>query len=353
MTEALDGKKHHDPDAVRAGAETPMKNIPISLLIVAALAVPAVAASGESSAASPAYPVKPIRIVSPLAAGGSADSLTRMVAEALSESLGQPVVVDNRPGASGIIGVDLVAKAAPDGYTILVAAGGNIAVSPVIYANRVSFNVERDLAPIVLIATQPFVAHVSPAFAARSIREVIALAKAKPGSINYASAGTGSTAHLMALLFESLSGARMTHVPFKSAPQGRAAVMSREIDFMVDGLLATLPLFKAGRLRPLGVTGAKRSPVAPDIPTIAEAGVPGYSADAWYAMMVPRATPKAVVATLSATMEKILKSPAQRERLKAHGVEPAGGTPNDLAVFVKSEAAKWSKVVKEAGVKPE
>jgi tripartite-type tricarboxylate transporter receptor subunit TctC len=157
----------------------------------------------------------------------------------------------------------------------------------------------------------------------------------------------------MALLFENLSGARMTHVPFKSAPQGRTAVMSREVDFMVDGLLATLPLFKAGRLRPLGVTGAKRSPVAPDIPTIAEAGVPGYNADAWYAMMVPRATPKAIVNTLSTTMDKILKSPAHRAKLNAQGVDPAGGTPGDLNVYMKSEIAKWSKVVKQAGVKPE
>ncbi len=331
-----------------------MKNTLTCLFLAAAvIAFPVVAASGDSYAARTPYPTKPIRIVSPLAAGGSADALTRMIGEALSEALGQPVVVDNRPGASGIIGVDLVAKAAPDGYTILIAAGGNIAISPFIYAERVPFNIERDLAPIVLVATQPFVAHVSPAFPARSIKDVIALAKAKPGTINYASAGTGSTAHVMALLFENLSGARMTHVPFKSAPQGRTAVMAREIDFMFDGLLATLPLFKAGRLRPLGVTGAKRSPVAPDIPTIAEAGVPGYNADAWYGMFVPRATPKAIVGTLSATMEKILKSPTQREKLVAQGVEPAGGSPNDLAVFVKSEIAKWSKVVKQAGVKPE
>jgi len=319
------------------------------LAVAATLPFAAIAAD----AARAGYPAKPIRIVSPLAAGGSADALTRMVGEALSDALGQPVVVDNRPGASGIIGTDLVAKAAPDGYTILVAAGGNVAISPFIYAERVPFSVERDLVPVTLIATQPFVAHVSPAFGARSIKEVIALAKAKPGAINYASAGTGSTAHMMAVLFEQMAGIRMTHVPFKSAPQGRTAVMSREIDFMVDGLLATLPLFKAGRLRPLGVTGAKRSPVAPDIPTIAEAGVPGYSADAWYAMFVPRGTPRAVVNTLSATMDNLLKSPALREKFATQGVDPAGGTPEALTAFVKSEIAKWGKVVKQAGVKPE
>lgn len=330
------------------------KSVParFSLLFAALFAFPVTGTAADSTAA-PRYPAKPIRIVSPLAAGGSADALTRMVGEELTAALGQPVVVDNRPGASGIIGVDLVAKAAPDGHTILIAAGGNIAISPVIYATRVSFNVERDLIPVVLIATQPFVAHVSPAFGARSIQELIALAKTKPRAINYASAGTGSTAHVMAVLFEDLGGVRMTHVPFKSAPQGRTAVIAREIDVMFDGLLATLPLFKAGRLRPLGVTGARRSPVAPDIPTIAEAGVPGYNADAWYAMFVPRGTPKAVVATLSSTMTKLLSSPAQRERLHAQGVEPAGGTPEDLSVFVKSEVAKWAKVMKQAGVKPE
>jgi tripartite-type tricarboxylate transporter receptor subunit TctC len=328
-----------------------MPNLIRIIFIAAAVSFPIAANAVEAAGAK--YPVKPIRIISPLAAGGSADALTRLVGEALADALGQPVVVDNRPGASGIIGVDLVAKASPDGYTILIASGGNVAISPFIYAERVPFNVERDLAPVALIATQPFVAHVSPAFPARTIQDVIALAKAKPGAINYASAGTGSTAHVMTLLFENLSGARMTHVPFKSAPAGRTAVMAREVDFMFDGLLATLPLFKAGRLRPLGVTGAKRSPVAPDIPTIAEGGVKGYSADAWYAMFVPRGTPKAVVGALSAAMTRILKSPAQREKLSTQGVEPAGGTPEALSAFVKSEIAKWSKVVKQAGVKPE
>jgi tripartite-type tricarboxylate transporter receptor subunit TctC len=304
-------------------------------------------------AAEPAWPAKPIRIISPLGSGGSGDALARMVGEALSDSLGQPVVVDNRPGANGIIGVELVTKAAPDGYTLLVASGGNVAINPALYGTRLPFRVETDLMPVMLVATQTFVLHVSPAFAAQSVREVVALARAKPGVINYASAGAGSTAHLMAVLFETMTEVRMTHVPYKSAAQGRVAVMSRESDAMFDGLLATLPLIKAGRLRALGVTSSKRSQVAPDIPTIAEAGVPGYGADAWYGMFVPRGTPAPVIARLSATMGKALHDPVRREKLLAQGVEPAGGTPVQLAEFLKAETVKWAKVIQRSGVKPD
>ena len=316
-----------------------------ALLTTLFLAAPAFAAD--------TYPSRPIRIILPLSAGGSADAITRMVGEILSDAFGQTVVVDNRPGASAIIGMDLAAKAAPDGYTLLVASGANLTVNPALHGAKLPFNVERDFVPITHVASQTFIAHVSPAFPVKSVKDLIAYAKAKPGAINYASAGTGSTAHLMAALFENLAGVKMTHVPYKGAPQGRTAVMAREVDAMFDGLLATLPHMKAGRLRGLGVTSAKRSAVAPDVPTIAEAGVPGYGADAWYGLLAPRGTPAAVITKLSSTMGAALASPKIKEKMLTQGVEPAGGTPAQFRAFLMSEMEKWGKVVKQAGIRVE
>lgn len=324
----------------------------IMLVIGAASASPARAADARKSDEAP-YPTKPIRIVSPLSPGGSGDAVARMVGEMLTDTLGQAVVIDNRPGANGIIGVDLVAKAAPDGYTLLVATGGNITINPALYGAKLPFNVERDLVPLTQIATQSFVANVSPSFPVKSISDLISLARARPGSINYASAGAGSTTHMMTVLFESLTGVRMTHVPFKGSSQARISVMSRESDLMIDGLVSTLPLIKAGKLRGLAVTGAKRSVVAPDIPTISEAGVPGYSADAWYGLFAPRGTSRLVVEKLSVSIIQSLRSPEKREKLVAQGAEPVGSTQAEFLPFLKAETAKWAKVVKAASMKPE
>jgi len=312
----------------------------------------AVAAEGPARSAA-SYPEKPIRIISPLAPGGSADAIARLTGEIIAASLGQPVVVDNRPGANGIIGIDIVAKAVPDGYTLLAVSSSPLTVNPALHGARMPYDTERDLAPITQVATQTYIAHASPAFAARSVRELIELAKNKPGTINYASAGTGSTAHLMAALFETLAGVRMTHVPYKGAAQGRTAVMSRECDVMFDGLLAALPLIKSGRLRGLGVTSAKRSAVAPDIPTLAEAGVPGYAGDAWYALLAPRGTPPAITAKLEATVVGALQTPAIQSKLAAQGVDPVGSSQQALRSFLRTEIVKWAKVVKAAGIKPE
>ena len=324
-----------------------------ALFVSSCLALAAAAHAGEQTKEAAAYPSKAIRIVLPLSAGGSADAIARMVGDTLAAAFGQPVVIDNRPGASGIIGMDLVAKATPDGYTLLVASGANLTVNPALHGSKLPFSVERDLVPLTHVASQTFIAHVSPAFPVKSIKELIAYAQAKPGAVNYASAGTGSTAHLMGALFENLTGAKMTHVPYKGAPQGRTAVMAREVDLMFDGLLASLPLIKAGRLRGLAVTSAKRSVVAPDIPTLAEAGVPGYGADAWYGLLAPRGTPHAVVSKLSATLARALESPAIREKLLAQGVEPVGGTPQQFSVFLKAETAQWAKVIQQSGIRSE
>jgi tripartite-type tricarboxylate transporter receptor subunit TctC len=303
--------------------------------------------------AAATYPSKPIRIVLPLSAGGSADAIARMAADTLAAAFGQPVVVDNRPGASGIIGMDVAAKSTPDGYTLLVATGANLTVNPALHGAKLPFNVERELMPLTLLASQTFIAHVSPAFPVKSVKELIAYAQAKSGAVNFASAGTGSTAHLMGALFENLTGVKMTHVPYKGAPQGRTAVMAREVDLMFDGLLASLPLIKAGRLRGLGVTSAKRSAVAPDIPTIAEAGVPGYAADAWYGLLAPRGTPPAIATKISSTLESALALPAMREKMLAQGVEPVGGTPQQFNALLRAELAQWAKVIREAGIRVE
>ena len=299
------------------------------------------------------YPSRTIRIILPLSAGGSADAIARMVGDTFASAFGQSVVVDNRPGANGIIGMDLAAKATPDGYTLLVASGANLTVNPALHGSKMPFDVERDLIPIAHVASQAFIAHVSPAFAVKSIKELIAYAKAKPGAINYASAGNGSTAHLMAVLFEHLADVKMTHVPYKGAPQGRTAVMAREVDLMFDGLLATLPHMKAGRLRGLGITSAKRSVVAPEIATIAEAGVPGYGADAWYGLLAPRGTPSGIVTKLSTTLSKTLETSAVREKLLAQGVEGIGGTPEQFRAFLRRELDQWGKVIREAGIRVE
>ena len=298
------------------------------------------------------YPNKPIRIVVPLAAGGTGDTLGRLAADKLAEAFGQQVVVDNRPGANGIIGTDLVAKASADGYTLASASTGNVIINPALFGTKLPFNVERDLVAISLIATGTSVVIAHPSFAAKTIGELIALAKLKPGAINYASSGTGSAVHLGTALFESMAGVRMTHVPYKGSTQGRVAVLANETDLMFDGLLPTLPLIKAGKLRALGVTSSKRSSVVPEIPAIAET-LPGYSADTWYGLFAPHGTPKEVVTKIHAVMAKALRTPEVREKLQAQGADPAGNTPEEFAVFMRAETAKWGKVVKDSGARPD
>lgn len=298
------------------------------------------------------YPNKPIRIIVPLAAGGTGDVLGRLAADTLATAFNQQVVVDNRPGANGIIGTDLVAKATPDGYTLASASTGNVVINPALFGSKLPFNAERDLIPITQIATGTSVAITHPSFAPKTIPELIALAKAKPGSINYASSGIGSAVHLGTALFESMAGIRMTHVVYKGSTPGRVAVLANEADLMFDGLLPTLPLIKAGKLKALGVTSIKRSSVMPDVPAISET-LPGYSADTWYGLFAPRGTPQEVIVKVHAAMAKALASAETRTKLLAQGAEPAGNTPVEFAAFIKAENAKWGKVVRESGAKPD
>jgi tripartite-type tricarboxylate transporter receptor subunit TctC len=321
---------------------------PLRRILIAALALWCCA----SAAIAQTYPNKPIRIIVPLAAGGTGDTLGRLAADKLAEAFGQQVVVDNRPGANGIIGTDLVAKASPDGYTLASASTGNVIINPALFGAKLPFDVQRDLVAITLIATGTSVVIAHPSFAAKAIPELIALAKVRPGAINYASSGTGSAVHLGTALFESMAGVRMTHVPYKGSTPGRVAVLANEADLMFDGLLPSLPLIKAGKLRALGVTSIKRSSVVPDIPAIAET-LPGYSADTWYGLFAPRGTPKEAITRIHAVMAKALRTPEVREKLLAQGADPAGNTPEEFAVFMRAEAAKWGKVVRESGAKPD
>ncbi len=312
------------------------------LAVLAALAPCALAAQA-------AYPEKPVRLIVPLAPGGTGDTLARLTAELLTTALGQPTVVDNRPGANGIIGMELVAQSAADGYTLLSGSSGNTALNAALHGNKLRYDVERDFAPVIHVATTTSVVVAHPALPVKTIPELIALARSKPGSILYASAGIGSAVHLGNALFENMAGVRMNHVPYKGSTPGRLAVVQGEAHIMFDGLLPSLPLIKQGRLRPLAVTGLQRSTVLPELPTIAET-LPGYRAETWYALFAPARTAPAIVKTLNAAIASGLKRSEVQQRLQAQGAEPAGSSPTDLALLLKQETALWRKVIKEAGI---
>jgi len=301
------------------------------------------------AAAAQAYPAKPVRLIVPLAPGGTGDTLARLTADLLTSALGQPTVVDNRPGANGIIGMELVAQSAADGYTLLSGSSGNTALNTALHGNKLRYDVERDFAPVIHVATTTSVVVAHPALPVKTIPDLIALARSKPGTILYASAGIGSAVHLGNALFENMAGVRMNHVPYKGSTPGRLAVVQGEAHIMFDGLLPSLPLIKQGRLRPLAVTGLQRSTVLPELPTIAET-LPGYRAETWYALFAPARTAPAIIKTLNAAVASGLKRSEVQQRLQAQGAEPAGSSPADLALLLKQETALWRRVIKEAGI---
>ncbi len=294
------------------------------------------------------YPAKPIRVVVPTAAGGTGDSLARFVADRLTDTFKQQAVVENRPGANGIIGTELVVKAPPDGYTIVVASAGNIAINPGLYGAKLPFNPERDLAPITQLAntTQVMIAH--PSLPARSVKELIALAKAKPNALDYVNAGNGSTPHLNMALFASMAGIKLNGIVYKGSTQGRVAVLAGEVPLMIDGLLPSMPLIQSGRLRALGVTSRTRSPVMPNVPAIAET-VPGYVGEIWYGVLAPAGTPADIVNRLNAAIVNALKTSEVKARFAGQGAAVVASSPAQFAAFIKAEIVKWGKVIKEAG----
>jgi tripartite-type tricarboxylate transporter receptor subunit TctC len=308
-------------------------------------------ASALPAAAQGNYPGKSIRFVVPFAPGGGTDLIGRFIAQALSESLGQPVVVDNRGGAGSTLGTDIVAKSPADGYTLLL---GNIslAFNATLYA-KLPYDAQRDLAPITLAAVQPNIVVIHPSLPAKSLREFIDLARASPGKYNYASAGVGAGTHLAAELLKLLTKIDLVHVPYKGTGPALNDLVGGQVNMMVSTFASALPYVKNGRLRAMGVTTPKRSPAAPDVPTLAEAGLPGFDYSTWYGLFAPRGTPGPIVDKLNATTHQVLARADMKARFDSQGVDPLTSSPQELAAYLKSETLKWGKVVKATGAKGE
>ncbi len=315
----------------------------LSLLALAA-AVPLAHAQSD-------YPSRPVRVIVPFPPGGAADTLARIYGQRMSEDWGKPVVVENRPGAGGIIGTEALAKSAPDGYSLIVVTVGhavNASLMP-----KLPYDTATDFAPVALLATLPSLLVVNPAIPAKDVKDLIALAKAKPGSVTYASSGTGSTSHMSAALLSSMTGVSLVHVPYKGASAALNDVMGGQVQMTIDVAVSAVPQVKAGKLRALAITSAKRSSLMPDLPTVAESGVPGYEFSAWYVMLAPAKTPAAIVDKVSAEAKRIAGLPEVRERLNALGAEPASATPAETGALLTSEMARWAKVIKEQNIKVE
>ena len=295
------------------------------------------------------YPHKPLRMVAPFAPGGATDTLARIVGQKLHERLGQPVVVDNRAGAGGNIGADLVAKAAPDGYTLLVG-GVPHAIAVTLYA-RLPYDLQKDLAAVAEIATFPSMIVLHPSLPAKSVKELITLAKARPGELNFGSAGNGSPNHLALELFKTVAGVSMVHVPYKGTGQVIGDLLAGQVQLASMGFPTATPHVRSGRLRAIAVTGAVRSPLLPDIPTVSEEGLPGFVVTSWYGVFAPAATPQDIVARLNAEIGQVMAGAEVRQRLAAMGAEPSAKMPAEFAAYVREEIAKWAKVVKDSGAK--
>jgi tripartite-type tricarboxylate transporter receptor subunit TctC len=316
----------------------------IALIALAWATQVTAADSGQS------YPNRPIRFIVPFAPGGSTDTLARTVGQKLGEALGEQVVVDNRSGGNGNIGTDLVAHAAPDGYTILLGYIANLAIGPSLYA-KLPFDPVKDLAPVTQLAVAPNILVVHPSVPAKNFKEFIAYAKANPQKVNFASAAVASPGHLAGELLNHAAGIHMQHVPYKGSGQAVVDLVGGQVQVMVSGMSSVMPHIKAGRLRALAVTGAQRSPAVPDIPTIAESGFPKFEATAWYGVLVPARTPKAIVTRLHDEIVRALKMPDVKERLESVGFEIVGSTPEAFGAYIKSEIVKWAPVVKASGAK--
>jgi tripartite-type tricarboxylate transporter receptor subunit TctC len=298
------------------------------------------------------YPARPVRIIVPFAAGGGTDIVARTVGAKLGEGLGQTVIVDNRAGAAGTIGTELAAKSAPDGYTLLMGSNGPLAIGPGLHA-KLPYDPLRDFAPVALITTMPFLMVVHPSLPVRSVKALVALAKARPGQLNYASPGSGSSTHLAMELFKSMAGVDIVHVPYKGVAPAATDLISGQVQMMSGDLNTLMPHVKSGKMRPLAVTGAARSALLPDMPTLNEAGVPGYEASGWFGMLAPAATPREIVRRLNGEIVKTLASVELRKRLAGLGGEVAGGTPERFAAHLRQEITKWSKVIRSIGLNAE
>ena len=293
----------------------------------------------SAGALAQGFPSKPIRIVVPFPPGGGADTLARIMEPKLAAAWGQPVIVENRPGASGHIGADFVAKSAPDGATLLMSSTASLTEKNV-----------GQFAPVSLVSASPYVLAASPRLAASSVRELIALAKANPGKLSFASSGTGAASHLSGELFKSMAGVDLLHVPYKGTGQAVTDLLAGHVDLMFAPSQTVMPYVREGRLKALALTGAKRSETLPDLPTVAESGLPGYAAVGWFGLLAPAATPQAIVAKISGDANRVLAEREVREKMLGLGADPSGDTPEEFARFIREDQAKWSKLMKEAGI---
>ncbi len=316
---------------------------PISAAVIALLAF-----TCAPIAHAQTYPSKPIRFIVPFPPGGGNDLLARELAQYLTEPLGQTVIVDNRPGASTIIGTELAAKAPPDGHTIFMGNNSTFCINPNLY-KKLPYDAVKDFAPVSLLASAPFVLLVHPSLPAKSVKELIALARAKPGQLNFGSAGTGITTHLAGEMFNLMARVNMVHIPYKGAGPAMTDLVAGHIQLAFNNVLSALPHVRSGRLRALAVTSADRSPVLPNLPTVAESGLPGYEAGAWYAVLVPARTSPQIVSRLHSEFIKVLQQPKVQERMSSDGARIIGSTPEVLAKTIEDDIARWGRVIKQTG----
>jgi len=333
--------------AARAGAD------PLTLRAILAVLVAVgfcTSHASDVSAATDTYPDKPVRLIVPFPPGGGVDGAARVVGQRLADALGQQLVIDNRGGSGGIIGAEIAAKAAPDGYTLFFGGSASHGIAPHLY-RKLAYDAERDFSPIVLIGATPYILVVHPSVPVTAVGELIALARARPGQLNYASAGNGSTLHLTGAMFTSMAGVDIVHVPYKGAVIALNDLLSARVQMTFNPAVVVMPHVKTGRLRALAVTSAKRTPLVPELPTVAEAGVPGFEATGWYGLLGPRGLPPQIVAKLNRATLTVLGDRELVERYAMLGIEPLGGTPAEFAAHIRSELAKWGKVVRESGAR--
>jgi len=319
-------------------------------LMRVAVAIAAIMSIGivAPAAAQATYPTKPVRLVVPFPPGGTTDILARAVAQKLSEAWGQQVIVDNRPGAGGNIGSELVAKSAPDGYTLLMGTVGTHAINPSLYA-KMPYDHVKDFTPVILVAGVPNVLVVNPSLPVNSVTELIAYGKANPNKLNFASSGNGTSIHLSGELFRTMTGVQMTHVPYKGSSPALTDLIAGQVQLMFDNLPSSLQFIKAGKLRALAVTSAERSSALPDVPTLAESGLPGFEASSWFGVLAPAGTPNDVIVKLNTAIAGWLATADAKEKLAAQGAIAAGGAPDAFVRHIAAESNKWAKVVKASG----
>jgi tripartite-type tricarboxylate transporter receptor subunit TctC len=335
----------HNPRARATGACAPCHALPARALAALLLA------GGIAGVHAQSWPAKPVRLVVSFAPGGANDILGRAIAQQLTEQFGQQVVVENRAGAGGAVGTEFVAKAPPDGYTLLLGTSSAFAIIP--HLSKPNYDAQKDFAPIAPFATLNYVILAHPSVPVKTVKDLVALAKKSPGRFNFASSGNGSAPHLAVELFNAQAGIKLVHIPYKGGAPALTALMGGEVDLMFDTFITALPHVKSGRTRPLAVTSARRAATFPDLPTVAESGLPGYEAGNWFALFAPAGTPSPIIDRAAQAVAKATAASAFRERLAAQGAEPMTGTPESLAALVKTESARFARLIRDAAIRAE